>query len=133
MILVEMRQFLADHPDAKIALDQLKFAAPWFDTFNTVAVRKAMGDQVRAIRSGKVAPAEAVAVAQRAPTSCCAPTSSKPRSRRLVDPVGPRDGSGVVIQWQECRRVEDGWPFWSTRSSLSFKDEWRLRVAGSGS
>jgi sn-glycerol 3-phosphate transport system substrate-binding protein len=63
--LPEMQKFLADHPDAKIALDQLKFAMPWFDTFNTVAVRKAMEDQVQAILSGKTTPAEAVAAAQK--------------------------------------------------------------------
>jgi sn-glycerol 3-phosphate transport system substrate-binding protein len=32
----------------------------WFDTFNTVAVRKAMADQVQAILSGKTTPADAV-------------------------------------------------------------------------
>jgi sn-glycerol 3-phosphate transport system substrate-binding protein len=61
-----MKQFMTDHPDAKIALDQLKYAVPWFDTFNTVAVRKAMEDQVQAILSAKVAPADAVAAAQKA-------------------------------------------------------------------
>lgn len=64
--LPEMQKFMADHPDAKIALDQLKFAVPWFDTFNTVAVRKAMEDQVQAIFSGKVTPADAVVAAQKA-------------------------------------------------------------------
>jgi sn-glycerol 3-phosphate transport system substrate-binding protein len=64
--LPEMKQFLADHPDATIALDQLKYAVPWFDTFNTVAVRKAMEDQVQAILSGKVAPADAAVAAQKA-------------------------------------------------------------------
>jgi sn-glycerol 3-phosphate transport system substrate-binding protein len=64
--LPEMQKFLAEHPDAKIALDQLKFAVPWFDTFNTVAVRKAMEDQVQAILSGKTAPADAAAGAQKA-------------------------------------------------------------------
>ena len=64
--LPEMQKFMTDHPDAKIALDQLKYAVPWFDTFNTVAVRKAMEDQVQAILSGKVAPADAVVAAQKA-------------------------------------------------------------------
>ena len=52
------------HP--KIALDQLKYAVPWFDTFNTVAVRKAMEDQVQAILSGKTTPADACAASQKA-------------------------------------------------------------------
>jgi sn-glycerol 3-phosphate transport system substrate-binding protein len=64
--LPDMQKFLADHPDAKIALDQLKYAVPWFDTFNTVAVRKAMEDQVQAILSAKTNPADAVAAAQKA-------------------------------------------------------------------
>ena len=64
--LPDMQKFMADHPDAKIAIDQLKFAVPWFDTFNTVAVRKAMEDQVQAILSAKVAPADACAAAQKA-------------------------------------------------------------------
>ena len=64
--LPEMQKFMTEHPDAKIALDQLKFAVPWFDTFNTVAVRKAMEDQVQAIFSGKAAPADAAAAAQKA-------------------------------------------------------------------
>jgi sn-glycerol 3-phosphate transport system substrate-binding protein len=63
--LPEMKQYLEQHPDAKVALDQLKYAVPWFDTFNTVAVRKAMEDQVQAILSGKTTPAEAVVAAQK--------------------------------------------------------------------
>ena len=49
--LPEMKQYLQEHPDAKVALDQLVYAVPWFDTYNTVAVRKAMEDQVQAILS----------------------------------------------------------------------------------
>jgi sn-glycerol 3-phosphate transport system substrate-binding protein len=64
--LPDMQKFIADHPDAKIALDQLKYAAPWFDTFNTVAVRKAMEDQVQAIFSAKTNPADAIVAAQKA-------------------------------------------------------------------
>jgi sn-glycerol 3-phosphate transport system substrate-binding protein len=64
--LPEMKQYLAEHPDAKVALDQLVYAVPWFDTYNTVAVRKAMEDQVQAILSGKTKPAEATAAAQKA-------------------------------------------------------------------
>lgn len=63
--LPEMKQYLGDHPDAKVALDQLQYAVPWFDTFDTVAVRKAMEDQVQAIFSGKTSPANAVVAAQK--------------------------------------------------------------------
>ncbi|HXM70080.1 MAG TPA: ABC transporter substrate-binding protein, partial [Thermoanaerobaculia bacterium] len=64
--LPEMKQYLQEHPDAKVALDQLVYAVPWFDTYNTVAVRKAMEDQVQAILSAKVTPADASAAAQKA-------------------------------------------------------------------
>jgi len=63
--LPEMAQYMQQHPDAKVALDQLAYAVPWFDTFNTVAVRKAMEDQVQAVLSGKTKPADAVAAAQK--------------------------------------------------------------------
>ena len=64
--LSDMQKFITDHADAKIALDQLKYAVPWFDTFSIVAVRKAMEDQVQAILSAKTNPADAVAAAQKA-------------------------------------------------------------------
>jgi sn-glycerol 3-phosphate transport system substrate-binding protein len=63
--LPEMKDYLQQHPDAKVALDQLQYAVPWFDTYNTVAVRKAMEDQVQAILSAKTTPAEAVQTAQK--------------------------------------------------------------------
>jgi sn-glycerol 3-phosphate transport system substrate-binding protein len=63
--LPEMKKYLEEHPDAKVALDQLQYAVPWFDTYNTVAVRKAMEDQIQAILSGKTTPASAIAAAQK--------------------------------------------------------------------
>jgi len=63
--LPEMKTFLAEHPDAKVALDQLKYATPWFATYNTVGVRKAMEDQLQAVLSGKIHAAEAMAAAQK--------------------------------------------------------------------
>jgi sn-glycerol 3-phosphate transport system substrate-binding protein len=62
--LPEMKAFLAANPDAKVALDQLQYAVPWFATYNTVGVRKAIEDQVQAVLSGKVKPEEAMAKAQ---------------------------------------------------------------------
>ena len=64
--LPEMQSYLAEHPDAKVALNQLQYAQPWFATYATVAVRKAMEDQVQAVLSGRIKPAEAVANAQKA-------------------------------------------------------------------
>jgi sn-glycerol 3-phosphate transport system substrate-binding protein len=63
--LPEMKGYLQQHPDAKVALNQLEYAVPWFDTYNTVAVRKAIEDQVQAILSGKTTPADAVQAAQK--------------------------------------------------------------------
>jgi sn-glycerol 3-phosphate transport system substrate-binding protein len=63
--LPEMKAYLTQYPDAKVALDQLEYAVPWFDTYNTIAVRKAMEDQVQAILSAKTSPADAVAAAQK--------------------------------------------------------------------
>jgi len=62
--LPEMKAFLEQHPDAKVALDQLAYAKPWFATYNTVAVRKALEDQVQAMLSGKVTPEQAIKTAQ---------------------------------------------------------------------
>lgn len=63
--LPEMKQFIAQNPDAKVALDQLQYAKSWFATYNTVAVRKALEDEVQAVLSGKKAPAEALKEAQK--------------------------------------------------------------------
>lgn len=60
----EMKTFIAQNPDAKVALDQLAYARPWFATYNTVAVRKALEDEVQAVMSGKKKPAAALKEAQ---------------------------------------------------------------------
>ncbi len=62
--LPEMKTFLAANPDAQVALDQLDHARSWFATFNTVAVRKALEDEVQAVMSDKIQPAEALKAAQ---------------------------------------------------------------------
>jgi sn-glycerol 3-phosphate transport system substrate-binding protein len=62
--LPEMKEFLDKNPDAKVALEQLAFARPWFATYNTTAVRKALEDEVQAMLSGKKTPADAVKSAQ---------------------------------------------------------------------
>jgi sn-glycerol 3-phosphate transport system substrate-binding protein len=63
--LPEMKAYLAKYPDAKVALDQLEYARGWFDTYSTVAVRKAMEDQVQALLSAKTKPADAAVAAQK--------------------------------------------------------------------
>ena len=62
--LPEMKTFIAENPDAKVAIDQLQYAQSWFATYNTVAVRKALEDEVQAVLSGKKLPAEALKAAQ---------------------------------------------------------------------
>ena len=62
--LPEMKSFIAEHPDAKVALDQLAYARGWFSTYNTVGVRKALEDGVQAVLSGKATPEAAMAKAQ---------------------------------------------------------------------
>ena len=51
--LPEMKSFMAEHPDARVALDQLVYARGWFATYNIVGGRKALEDGVQAVLSGK--------------------------------------------------------------------------------
>ena len=62
--LPDMKSYMADHPDAKVALDQLAYARGWFSTYNVVGVRKALEDGVQAVLSGKATPEQAMATAQ---------------------------------------------------------------------
>ncbi len=73
----EMQSYLNEHPDAKVALDQLQYAQPWFATYATVAVRKAMEDQVQSVLSGRTKPADAVANAQKAADDLLRPYAEK--------------------------------------------------------
>ena len=63
--LPEMKDFIAKHPDAEVALEELPFAKPWFATYQTVAVRKALEDEIQAVLNGKKKAAQAVKDAQR--------------------------------------------------------------------
>jgi sn-glycerol 3-phosphate transport system substrate-binding protein len=60
-----MKEFLAKNPDAKVAIDQLPFARPWFATYQTVAVRKAMEDEMQAVLNGKKKADQAMKDAQK--------------------------------------------------------------------
>lgn len=59
--LPEMKQFLAKYPSAKVAFEQLKYAYPWYSTYETVAVRQAMENQLAALISDKSVSAAAAA------------------------------------------------------------------------
>jgi sn-glycerol 3-phosphate transport system substrate-binding protein len=61
----EMKEFIAKNPDAKVALDQLPYAKPWFATYQTVAVRKALEDEIQAMMNGKKKADQAVKDAQK--------------------------------------------------------------------
>ncbi|TWS98272.1 ABC transporter substrate-binding protein [Reyranella sp. CPCC 100927] len=61
----EMKDFITRNPDAKVALDQLAYAQPWFATYQTVAVRKALEDEMQAVMNGKKKAEQAVKDAQR--------------------------------------------------------------------
>jgi sn-glycerol 3-phosphate transport system substrate-binding protein len=61
----EMKDFIAKNPDAKVALDQLPYAKPWFATYQTVAVRKALEDEIQAMMNGKKKADQAVKDAQK--------------------------------------------------------------------
>jgi sn-glycerol 3-phosphate transport system substrate-binding protein len=63
--LPEMKAFLEKNPDAKIALEQLPYAKPWIATYQTVAVRKALDDEMQAVMNGKKKAVQAVKDAQR--------------------------------------------------------------------
>ncbi|HMK80732.1 MAG TPA: ABC transporter substrate-binding protein [Xanthobacteraceae bacterium] len=63
--LPAMKEFMAKNPDAQIAVDQLPYAKSWFATYKTVAVRKAIEDELQAMLSGKKTPKEAIVAAQK--------------------------------------------------------------------
>ena len=62
----EMKAYLQQDPRAAIALEQLKYAHPWYSTWETVAVRKAMENQLAAVvNDANVTPEAAVQAAQK--------------------------------------------------------------------
>src|SRR5216683_4028026 len=61
----EMKEFIAKNPDAQVAIAQLPYAKPWFATYQTVAVRKALEDEIQAVLNGKKKAGQAVKDAQK--------------------------------------------------------------------
>lgn len=51
--LPEMKTYLDNDPRAKVALEQLKYAYPWYATYETVSVRKAIEDQLAELVNNK--------------------------------------------------------------------------------
>jgi len=61
----EMKDYIAKDPRAAIALSQLQYAHPWYATYETVAVRQAMENQLGAlVNDGKLKPQAAALQAQ---------------------------------------------------------------------
>jgi len=128
--LPDMQKFIADHPDAKIALDQLKYAVPWFDTFNTVAVRKAMEDQVQAIFSAKTNLATRSPRLRRRPMNCCAPMSSRPRSRLCEATRSPSRSHSLPFGASlKTPSIRDHIPATSQRSKSPIMTWWGTTVS----
>lgn len=46
-----MQEFVKNNPDALRAVEQLEYAGPWIATYNTVAVRRAIEDEMQALLS----------------------------------------------------------------------------------
>lgn len=61
----EMKAFIAKNPEAEIAVKQLQYAKPWFATYKTLPVRKALEDQLQSVLAGKKQPKEALVEAQK--------------------------------------------------------------------
>lgn len=61
----DMKAFMQKNPEAEVAVQQLAYARPWFATYKTVPVRKAMEDELQAVLSGKKQPKDAVVEAQK--------------------------------------------------------------------
>jgi sn-glycerol 3-phosphate transport system substrate-binding protein len=59
-----MKEYLAQHPDAKPSVEQLAYARGWFSSFRSTTVRMALEDGVQAVISGKATPQAAMQKAQ---------------------------------------------------------------------
>lgn len=76
--LPEMKEYLAKYPNAKTALDQLKYAQPWYATYETIAVRKAMeNNMARLLNDPNLKPMDAAKEAQKEADSILAPYVEK--------------------------------------------------------
>ena len=74
----EMKAYLREDPRAEVALKQLQYAHPWYATYETVAVRKAMENQLAAIvNDRKVTPEAAAKAAQQEADSLLKPYVDK--------------------------------------------------------
>lgn len=76
--LPEMKAYLDNDQNAAVALSQLKYANPWYSTYETVAVRKAMENQMAALLNDpQLSPLEAAMAAQKEADELMAPYVNK--------------------------------------------------------
>lgn len=76
--LPEMKEYLANDANAKVALNQLQYANPWYATYETVIVRKAIENQMAALLTDeKLTPVQAAATAQKEADEILAPYVNK--------------------------------------------------------
>jgi sn-glycerol 3-phosphate transport system substrate-binding protein len=81
--LPDMKDYLAKRPQAQVAVNQLEYAKPWFATYKTVPVRKALEDEVQAVLSGKKSPKDALAAAQNGADAILAPYNKETALRNF--------------------------------------------------
>lgn len=73
-----MKKYIENDKNAAVALSQLKYANPWYSTYETVAVRKAIENQMAALlNDANLSPAEAAATAQKEANELLAPYVEK--------------------------------------------------------
>jgi sn-glycerol 3-phosphate transport system substrate-binding protein len=74
----EMKEYLAKDDNASVALSQLQYANPWYSTYETVAVRKAMENQMAALlNDAHLTPLQAAETAQKEADALLAPYVAK--------------------------------------------------------
>ncbi len=72
--LPEMKEYMAKDPNAAVALSQLKYANPWYSTYETVTVRKAIENQMAALLNDPdLTPKDAAEKAQKEAEAIMAP------------------------------------------------------------
>ena len=72
--LPDMKKFAADHPDSMVGLKQLQlYGYPILQVYNSIAVRKAIEDQMQALLNNKTTVEKAAADAQKTANEIMAP------------------------------------------------------------
>ncbi|SES70793.1 ABC transporter substrate-binding protein [Thorsellia anophelis] len=82
--LPEMKKFMQDNPEAKIALDQLQYAKGWYSMYDTVTVRRAIENRIqRLVNEPDYSPEQAAKDAQEEANKLLEPYVSKTALKKL--------------------------------------------------